>query len=146
MVFLVDDVFKNHPLLDRVPLKENDLLIWVNVDDEPKTKYVDALTAKVKEREFSTTGSFLPDGVIGIGGGSTMDLASLSLMLTNPGSSVDYQGWDLLKKPAVYHVGIPTLSGTGSEVSRTTVLTGPEKKLGSIPTIQYLTKSFWTRS
>src|SRR5690606_808504 len=31
---------------------------------------------------------------------------------------------------AIYHVGVPTISGTGSEVSRTTVLTGPEKKLG----------------
>jgi len=30
----------------------------------------------------------------------------------------------------VYSVGIPTLAGTGAEVSRTTVLTGPEKKLG----------------
>jgi 3-deoxy-alpha-D-manno-octulosonate 8-oxidase len=51
-------------------------------------------------------------------------------MLTNPGSSADYQGWDLVKNPGTYHVGIPTLSGTGAEVSRTTVLTGPEKKLG----------------
>ena len=42
----------------------------------------------------------------------------------------DYQGWDLVKSPAIYHVGIPTISGTGAEVSRTTVLTGPEKKLG----------------
>jgi 3-deoxy-alpha-D-manno-octulosonate 8-oxidase len=55
---------------------------------------------------------------------------AVALMLTNPGSSADYQGWDLIKNPAVYHVGIPTLSGTGAEVSRTTVLTGPEKKLG----------------
>jgi 3-deoxy-alpha-D-manno-octulosonate 8-oxidase len=30
----------------------------------------------------------------------------------------------------VYHVAVPTLSGTGAEVSRTTVLTGPQKKLG----------------
>jgi 3-deoxy-alpha-D-manno-octulosonate 8-oxidase len=30
----------------------------------------------------------------------------------------------------VYKAGIPTLSGTGAEVSRTTVLTGPTKKLG----------------
>lgn len=126
MVFLVDDVFLESTFKERVPLKDRDMLIWVNVDDEPKTAYVDSLTQKVKN--FS---SLLPDGVIGIGGGSTMDIAkAVSLMLTNPGSSADYQGWDLIKKPAVYHVGIPTLSGTGAEVSRTTVLSGPEKKLG----------------
>jgi 3-deoxy-alpha-D-manno-octulosonate 8-oxidase len=51
-------------------------------------------------------------------------------MMTNPGSSADYQGWDLVKLPGVYKVGIPTLSGTGAEVSRTTVLTGPTRKLG----------------
>ena len=60
-----------------------------------------------------------------------MDLAkAVSLMMTNPGSSADYQGWDLVKFPGVYKVGIPTLSGTGAEVSRTTVLTGPTRKLG----------------
>ena len=51
-------------------------------------------------------------------------------MLTNKGSAADYQGWDLVRSKAVYHVGIPTISGTGAEVSRTTVLTGPVKKLG----------------
>jgi 3-deoxy-alpha-D-manno-octulosonate 8-oxidase len=60
-----------------------------------------------------------------------MDLAkAVSLMMTNPGSSADYQGWDLVKVPGVFKVGIPTLSGTGAEVSRTTVLTGPTRKLG----------------
>jgi len=48
-----------------------------------------------------------------------MDLAkAVSLMLTNPGSAADYRGWDLIQHPAVYHVGVPTLSGTGAEVSR----------------------------
>jgi 3-deoxy-alpha-D-manno-octulosonate 8-oxidase len=126
MVFLLDDVFRKSDFRDRIPVKSQDLLIWVNVDNEPKTVYVDELTQKV--RDFSDR---LPEGIIGIGGGSTMDLAkAVSLMLTNPGSSADYQGWDLIKNPAVYHAGIPTLSGTGAEVSRTTVLTGPEKKLG----------------
>jgi len=126
MVFLVDDVFLEKPLKEKIPLTDRDLLIWVNVDHEPTTRYVDDLTLQVKEYKDR-----LPDGVIGIGGGSTMDLAkAVSLMLTNPGSSVDYQGWDLIRNPAVFHVGIPTLSGTGSEVSRTTVLSGPEKKLG----------------
>lgn len=126
MVFLIDDVFEESDLEKRIPLKGDDLLIRVNVDDEPKTGYVDALTDRIK----SSHGR-LPDGVIGIGGGSTMDLAkAVSLMLTNPGSATDYQGWDLIKHPAVYHAAVPTLSGTGAEVSRTTVLTGPEKKLG----------------
>ena len=45
-------------------------------------------------------------GIIGIGGGSTMDLAkAVSLMMNNPGSSADYQGWDLVKNPGVYKVG-----------------------------------------
>jgi len=128
MVFVVDDVFKNKDFAKRIPLKSKDMLLWVNVDDEPKTMYVDKLTEQI--RIFAGKSS-LPAGIIGIGGGATMDLAkAISLMLTNPGSSADYQGWDLIKNPAVYHVGIPTLSGTGAEVSRTTVLTGPEKKLG----------------
>ncbi len=126
MIFVVDDVFEESELKPRIPAREHDLIIWVNVDDEPKTWYVDEITNQVKDFKPD-----MPDGVIGIGGGSTMDIAkAVSLMLTNPGSSADYQGWDLIEKPAVYHVGIPTLSGTGAEVSRTTVLTGPEKKLG----------------
>lgn len=126
MVFVVDDVFQDKSLKGRIPVRGKDLVLWVNVDDEPKTVYVDKLTGKVKAYMDR-----LPDGVIGIGGGSTLDLAkAISLMLTNPGSSAEYQGWDLIKNPAVYHVGIPTLSGTGAEVSRTTVLTGPVKKLG----------------
>lgn len=130
VVFLVDDVFLNQPLKNRLPLHDQDLLIWVNVDDEPKTKYVDLLTDQVR-KAMADKQYDLPAGVIGIGGGSSMDLSkAVALMLTNPGSAADYQGWDLIKNPAVYHAAVPTLSGTGAEVSRTTVLTGPEKKLG----------------
>src|SRR5690606_2491106 len=73
----------------------------------------------------------LPSGVVGIGGGSIMDIAkALSLMFTNEGSSTRYQGLNLVRKPGIYHLGVPTISGTGAEVSMTAVLTGPEKKLG----------------
>ncbi len=126
MVFILDDVFRDKPLEGRIPLRDNDFLLHVNVDDEPKTGYIDALVEQI--RSYAPV---LPDGIVGIGGGSTLDIAkAVSLMLTNPGSSQDYQGWDLIKNPAVYKVGIPTLSGTGAEVSRTAILTGPEKKLG----------------
>ena len=50
-------------------------------------------------------------------------------LLTNPGKAEDYQGWELVKSPAVYKIGIPTLSGTGSECSRTCVLTNIPKNL-----------------
>jgi 3-deoxy-alpha-D-manno-octulosonate 8-oxidase len=125
MVFLVDHFFEGKPLASRVPLRGNDKIIFVDVTYEPKTTYVDSLAQQLKN-EFGTV-----SGIIGIGGGSTIDLAkAVSLMMNNPGSSADYQGWDLVKQPGVYKVGIPTLSGTGAEVSRTTVLTGPTKKLG----------------
>jgi 3-deoxy-alpha-D-manno-octulosonate 8-oxidase len=125
-VFVLDDVFKGKPLESRLPLQGNDLLLQVNVDDEPKTSYIDTLVQQI--RDYSAV---KPDGIVGIGGGATMDIAkALSLMLNNPGSSADYQGWDLIKNPSVYHVAVPTLAGTGAEISRTTILTGPVKKLG----------------
>lgn len=125
MVFLVDHFFEGKPLVNRIPFRGKDKIIYVDVTYEPKTTYVDKLAADLKA-EFG-----IISGVIGIGGGSAMDLAkAVSLMMNNTGSSADYQGWDLVKVPGVYKVGIPTLSGTGAEVSRTTVLTGPTKKLG----------------
>jgi 3-deoxy-alpha-D-manno-octulosonate 8-oxidase len=125
MIFLVDNYFEGKELAKRVPAKGKDKVVFVDVTYEPKTTYVDSIANQLKE-EFGTI-----SGVIGIGGGSAMDLAkAVSLMMNNPGSSADYQGWDLVKKAGVYKVGIPTLSGTGAEVSRTTVLTGPTKKLG----------------
>jgi 3-deoxy-alpha-D-manno-octulosonate 8-oxidase len=125
MVFLVDHFFEGKELAARVPVRDNDKLMFVDVTYEPKTTYVDSLADGLKD-EFG-----MVSGIIGIGGGSTMDLAkAVSLMMNNPGSSADYQGWDLVKHPGVYKAGIPTLSGTGAEVSRTTVLTGPTRKLG----------------
>jgi len=125
MIFLLDNFFEGKPLANRVPLRGNDKIIYVDVTYEPKTTYVDKLAGQLKE-EFGHI-----SGVIGIGGGSAMDLAkAISLMMNNPGAAADYQGWDLVKNAGVYKAGIPTLSGTGAEVSRTTVLTGPTKKLG----------------
>ena len=125
MVFLVDHFFEGKDLPNRLPVRGNDKVIFADVTYEPKTTYVDQVADELKD-EFG-----MVSGVIGIGGGSAMDLAkAVSLMMTNPGSSADYQGWDLVKHPGVYKAGIPTLSGTGAEVSRTTVLTGPTRKLG----------------
>ena len=123
---MVDDVFEGSGLISRIPLIFNDQIIFISADEEPKTDQVDALVQKIKN-DYDN----LPSGIIGIGGGTLLDLAkAVAIMLTNKGNAFQYQGWDLVKKPSIYHVGIPTISGTGAEVSRTTVLLGPEKKLG----------------
>jgi 3-deoxy-alpha-D-manno-octulosonate 8-oxidase len=126
LVFLVDQVFRDKPLRERIPLEGSDKLIWVSVEEEPTTRMVDLYRDEVRAYAEG-----LPDAVIGIGGGSVMDCAkAVALMLTNPGSSADYQGLDRIRHPGVFKVCVPTLSGTGAEVSMTTVLSGPERKLG----------------
>lgn len=126
-IFIVDDVFKcNAWLTSRIPLKYDDKILYISANEEPKTEQVDQLV-----EQLIVNNKLKPSGIIGIGGGTILDLAkAVSIMLNNKGDSSEYQGWDLVKNPAVYHVGIPTISGTGAEVSRTTVLTGPERKLG----------------
>ena len=126
MLYLVDQYFKDKALEKRIQAGPNDVITFIDVDpEEPTTTQIDALRDRVK----SSKG--IPSAVIGIGGGSIMDIAkAVSLMFTNEGSSTKYQGLNLIKNPGVYHIGVPTISGTGAEVSMTAVLTGPEKKLG----------------
>ena len=126
MVFLVDHYFKDmNAFKERIPLGAEDELIFCSTLKEPTTEQIDGLRDDILARRG------LPAGLVGIGGGNVMDVAkALSLMFTNHGSSVQYQGLNLIKQPGIYHCGVPTISGTGAEVSMTAVLTGPVKKLG----------------
>ncbi len=126
LIFFVDEYFTDkEDFKARLPLAEKDKLEFVPVKEEPTTELIDTL----RDKYLNTYG--LPAGVVGIGGGSVLDVAkAISLMFTNPGSSTQYQGLNLIKNPGIYACGVPTVSGTGAEVSMTAVLTGPEKKLG----------------
>ena len=125
-VFIIDNYFKGKPLAANLPTKPEDEVLFIDVDPhEPTTEQID----HIRDTVLASKG--LPAGVIGIGGGSIMDIAkAVSLMFTNEGPSMNYQGLNLIKKPGIYHLGIPTISGTGAECSMTAVLTGPVKKLG----------------
>jgi 3-deoxy-alpha-D-manno-octulosonate 8-oxidase len=127
-VFVVDDVHHANSLNGQLSLSAHDLLEWFPASaKEPSTAQVDALRDKVKE----THGGRLPKAVVGIGGGSTMDVAkALSVMLCNEGSSAEYQGWDLVPNPGIYKIGVPTIAGSGAEASRTAVLMGKDRKFG----------------
>ncbi len=126
VVYIIDDYFLEKIVIDNLPVEEHDKLYYVNVNEyEPKTEQIDELRDAILENGGQ------PAVIVGIGGGSAMDIAkATSVMLTNPGPSSDYQGLNLAKIPGIYSVGIPTVSGTGAECSTTAVLIGPVKKLG----------------
>lgn len=140
-IYILDHCLKHKKKIsEKLPLDGNDLILYADTTLEPKTKQVD----DIRDRLKSTFRDSI-SGIIGIGGGSVLDIAkAVALMLTNQGSSADYQGWDLIQNPAIYKVGIPTLSGTGAEVSRTCVLMGPEKNWVSTQIIPLLTRSYLT--
>ena len=65
-----------------------------------------------------------PDAILGLGGGSNLDLAKFTALLhTHGGVPSDYFGFDRVPGPVTPVIGVPTTSGTGSEVSHATVLT-----------------------
>jgi alcohol dehydrogenase class IV len=62
------------------------------------------------------------DIVIGIGGGSAMDVAkAIAVLATNKGAAADYLGLNKVPKPGLPKIMIPTTAGTGSEVTFTAV-------------------------
>ncbi|OAT71722.1 iron-containing alcohol dehydrogenase [Parageobacillus thermoglucosidasius] len=63
------------------------------------------------------------DAIIGIGGGSPLDVAkAVAILVTNGGKIHDYEGVDKIKNPLPPQVMIPTTAGSGSEVSQFSVI------------------------
>ncbi|MEQ8935671.1 MAG: iron-containing alcohol dehydrogenase [Amphiplicatus sp.] len=73
---------------------------------------------------------FSPDMVIGIGGGSCLDIAKVaSVLLAHGGEPKDYYGEFKVPGPTAPLIAIPTTAGTGSEVTPVAVVADPEKTL-----------------
>lgn len=75
------------------------------------------------------------DFIVGIGGGSSLDVAkAVSVLATNEQTIYDILGIDLAKKRGLPKILVPTTSGTGSEVTRVFVVTDEKdntKKVGN---------------
>jgi 4-hydroxybutyrate dehydrogenase len=77
------------------------------------------------------------DGIVAIGGGSSIDLAKgVALLATHPGPLVDYAavhgGVERITSRVVRTVAIPTTAGTGSEVGRAAMINVDGRKLDFI--------------
>ncbi|MEM4396799.1 MAG: iron-containing alcohol dehydrogenase family protein [Candidatus Woesearchaeota archaeon] len=128
-VLFIDNFFEDKLDLLHLTFNNNNLVYYfIDTSNEPTTDIINLYT-----QEITKLFKYKPNFIIGIGGGSTMDIAkAVSNLITNGGLAEDYQGWDLLKVPGLYKVGIPTISGTGAESSKTCVLINKKKgiKLG----------------
>ena len=123
---VTDRVLAQNGILDtvRLPLIHAGIDVEVFDGGEPEPS-VD-LAQKVLEhaREYQ------PDVIIGLGGGSNMDLAKVAAAaLSHGGSPRDYFGWDRVPGPVVPLICVPTTAGTGSEVSHAAVLTDSENAI-----------------
>jgi alcohol dehydrogenase len=103
--------------------------VFDEVSSDPKTSIVDQVVALVTSEGY--------DGLVGVGGGSSLDVAKAAAALaTNPGSLADYVGRDKIVNQPLPLVAIPTTAGTGSEVTIWSVLTddqsGAKVSIGSV--------------
>ncbi len=94
-------------------------VMYNNIDPEPGLKLADLGTEVARQENC--------DCVIGVGGGSAMDVAkAISILLTNGGKAVDYLGLGKISKPGVPKIMVPTSAGTGAEVTFTAVFINEE--------------------
>ncbi|MDB6094863.1 MAG: iron-containing alcohol dehydrogenase [Verrucomicrobia bacterium] len=89
--------------------------IWNEVSREPEIALF--------EQALAAARVFQPDAVVGLGGGSALDVAKLVAALADGAQSVhEVFGIGLLRARAKFLVCIPTTAGTGSEVSPNAIL------------------------
>jgi alcohol dehydrogenase class IV len=106
-------------LLDRIEMPTD----VFRVTDEPTVEMARAAVATAREHRA--------DCVVGIGGGSVLDMGkAVAMLLGNGGDPLDYlevigRGQPITR-PSVPYVAVPTTAGTGAEVTANAVLGSPE--------------------
>lgn len=118
--FVTDKTIEKVGIADRVKkaLEEEELKVrkvFNEIGHEPDMTIVEAICDAVRKDEY--------DLLIGVGGGSALDMAKVaSVMATNSGEVNNYIGRKLVKKDGLPKILLPTTAGTGSEVSSAAVI------------------------
>jgi len=92
-----------------------------DITSEPEDWQVKNVYHKIKDKKIEL--------VAAIGGGSVMDTAKIvAVMLTNENYRNNLTDINLIEKPGVPLVAVPTSSGTGSEATPNSIILFPDKK------------------
>jgi len=110
-------------LVDRVLPHLNGVVVFDEVRPNPDIELVDRAAGVYRENGC--------DGLVGLGGGSSLDTAkSIGVVARHGGSIADYEwGRDPIEERIPPLVAIPTTAGTGSEVTLWAVITDHERQL-----------------
>ena len=114
------------PVLDSLNTAGLDVLVFDDVAADPPAR-------RVKEA-VEAARAHKADGIIGLGGGSSMDTAKLVAVLkTSDQSLEDIYGMDQVTGVRAPLVLLPTTAGTGSEVTPISVVTSEDdEKIGIV--------------
>ena len=130
-IFLISD-----PIMEKMgrtkmiqkALKESGIssLVYSEIVADPPVEEVEKAAQRYRENDC--------DGLVAIGGGSSMDLAkAIALRVSQPGILTEYEsivgGTAKIKPPLPPVVCIPTTSGTGSEVNPYAVITDKQRNV-----------------
>lgn len=111
-------------LIDNVrePLAAHyDLSIFDDIVGEPTLAMAQSLTGLAREQACAA--------VIGVGGGSAIDMAKLAAALAvNAGEVTDYLGMTSFKETPLPLIAVPTTAGTGAEATAVSMLSIEDKK------------------
>lgn len=104
------------PILDALSKAGVDFRVFARTIPDPTVASVLEALAFLKEGQH--------DCIVGIGGGSPMDTAkALSVLAVHGGAMSDYKVPHIQIAPGLPIIAIPTTAGTGSEVTRMTIVT-----------------------
>jgi alcohol dehydrogenase class IV len=119
----------NKPIINQIS-KSSNLEVFDDVESDPSKKTL------IKALKIAK--NFKPTGILGFGGGSSMDIAKLISLLVGTEQDIEnIWGVGNAKGPRLPLVLIPTTAGTGSEVTPISIITleKDEKKGVSSPII-----------
>ncbi|MEC0283812.1 iron-containing alcohol dehydrogenase [Terribacillus saccharophilus] len=120
VVIVTDSIIKQTGLLDNIttPLSNENISysIMDKVIPEPPFENLEEMISELESDN--------PDLLIGVGGGSALDITKLlSVMLTNKEDVRNFIGTDMIKNRGIPFILVPTTAGTGSEVTANAIFT-----------------------
>ena len=117
-LIVTDKVMVKTGILQRVTdgLDGVALDVYDEVEAEPRIEVAQAVADKVRSAGY--------DLVVGVGGGSSMDMAKVAAgFATNEGPASSFVGNNLFSKRPLQSIMVPTTAGTGAELTVTSMVT-----------------------